>query len=126
MDNKTIANPHVHYGAQKSATRLFLLQRLTGAVNILFVLFLVWMAVRLAGTERTEMLDVLGNPVVAILFSLLIANVCVHMRNGMNEVIEDYVHDSRLVSLSRLLNIFFALAVGIVAIGSLLKLAFGG
>jgi succinate dehydrogenase / fumarate reductase membrane anchor subunit len=126
MDSKTISNPHNHYGDPKAATRHFIVQRLTGALNVLFMLFLIWVVTRLAGAERAEMVTVVGHPVVAIILGLLIINVSIHMRIGMGEVIDDYVHDERLHSLSMLLNNFFALAVALLTVAALLKLAFGG
>jgi succinate dehydrogenase / fumarate reductase membrane anchor subunit len=126
MDSKTISNPHTHYGDPKAATRHFIVQRLTGALNVLFMLFLIWVVTRLAGAERAEMVAVVGHPVVAIILGLLIINVCIHMRIGMGEIIDDYVHDARLHSLSKLLNNFFALAVALLTVAALLKLAFGG
>jgi succinate dehydrogenase / fumarate reductase membrane anchor subunit len=126
MDNKTISNPHNHYGDAKAATRHFITQRISGALLAIYTIFFIWLVVSLAGAGRAEMVALVGNPIVAFLTGLMIVIVCVHMRIGMLEIIEDYVHDPRLNSLSILLNNFFALAVALVAIAALVKLAIGG
>lgn len=126
VEKSRIAEPHIHYGNPKSATRHFIVQRLTGALNIAFLIFFIWLVVRLAGSERAEMVGVVGNPIIAIVIALLIANVATHMRIGMCEVIEDYVHDTRLYSLSLTLNTFFAMAITVLAWIALAKIVFWG
>ncbi|MCF1743817.1 succinate dehydrogenase, hydrophobic membrane anchor protein [Paradevosia shaoguanensis] len=126
MDRSVISDPKSHYGSGKLATRHFITQRLTGALNILFTIFFIWLVVSLAGAERAEMLAVVGNPFVAILSALLVVNVCVHMRIGMQEVIEDYVVEPRLHSLTMLLNNLFCLAIALIGVIAIAKIAIWG
>ncbi|MFD1941149.1 succinate dehydrogenase, hydrophobic membrane anchor protein [Paradevosia shaoguanensis] len=126
MDRSVISDPKSHYGSGKLATRHFITQRLTGALNILFTIFFIWLVVNLAGAERAEMLAVVGNPFVAILSALLVVNVCVHMRIGMQEVIEDYVVEPRLHSLTMLLNNLFCLAIALIGVIAIAKIAIWG
>lgn len=126
MDNRTISNPKAHYGSGKAATRHFITQRLTGALAVAFTVFFIWLLVRLAGADRGEMLAVIGNPVVAIITALLIVNVCVHMRIGMLEIIEDYVDDPRLHRLTTLLNTAFCTVIALVGVVAIAKIAFWG
>lgn len=126
IGTKTIADPTSHYGDAKKATRDFALQRLSGGINLVSLIFFAWLVVRIAGTERAEMLAVVGHPLVALLLALGVIVACVHARIGMQEIIEDYVHDARLNSLSLTLNSFVCLAVAAVAVGSLVKLVFWG
>jgi succinate dehydrogenase / fumarate reductase membrane anchor subunit len=125
MDKKTIADPRTHFGSPKAATRDFKLQRLTGAANIALLLFFIWFVVSLAGADRAGMVATVSNPIVAIILILLMVNVTVHMRIGIQEVIEDYVHDARLKQMALLANTVFAIAVAAVAVISILVLAFG-
>ena len=84
IDKASIANPRTHYG--RGGTRQFVVQRVTAALNIAFLIFFSWFVVRLGGADRAQMLDVVRNPMVALVLCLLIVNVCVHMRIGMIEV----------------------------------------
>jgi len=122
-----ISDPKSKYGNAKRSTRDFLLQRLSGASNILFTIFLVFIVVRLAGADRAEVVALLGNPLVGIPFAVLFAIVCFHMRIGMGDgIIEDYIHDQRTHRLTLSLNTFFVLAIGIVGVASILKIVFWG
>lgn len=122
---KVIANPKTKYGNGPASTRHFITQRLTGAINVLFVGLLVFIVVRLAGQDRAEMVALIGNGFVGIPLAVLLAIVTVHMRNGMRDTLEDYF-SGRTYSLYMLLNTMFCLAVGLVGVVSILKLVFWG
>ena len=125
-DKATIADPKTHYGSPQLATRHFMTQRITGALNVLFTVFFVWFVVNLAGADRAQMVGVVRNPFVAIVLALLIVNVCIHMRIGMNEVIEDYIDDHGMNVLWRRLNAAFAILVAAVTVLAVAKIAFWG
>ena len=120
-----IADPTSHYGSPKASTRHFITQRVTGALNVLFTLFLVWLVVNLAGAERAAMVATIANPLVALVLLLLIVNVVIHMRNGMRDVIEDYF-EGELNRLALAANTGFALLVALIALGSIAKIVFWG
>jgi succinate dehydrogenase / fumarate reductase membrane anchor subunit len=126
IDKRLIADPQVHYGSPKAATRAFTLQRLTAALNVLFLVFLVWLVVNLAGAERAQMLATVRNPFVAIVLALLIVNVTLHMRIGMREIIEDYMDEGRVNRLAMLLNDIFALAICLIGLISVATIVFWG
>jgi succinate dehydrogenase / fumarate reductase membrane anchor subunit len=126
IDKKIIADPESRYGSARGATRHFMVQRLTGMANVLFLLFFVWFVVRLAGAERAEMVAVVAHPLVALVLSLLVVNVVAHMRIGMREVIEDYMDEGRVNRFSLLCNDMFALGVALLALGSIAKIVFWG
>ena len=121
-DKGAIANPATHYG--QGGTRLFMTQRITGALNVLFTIFFVWFVVRLAGADRASLLATVRNPLVAIVLGLLIINVCVHMRIGMHEVIEDYVDEGPANHTLNRLNTAFAIVVAVLTILSIAKILF--
>ncbi|WP_297104110.1 succinate dehydrogenase, hydrophobic membrane anchor protein [uncultured Devosia sp.] len=125
INTQTIANPKSHYGDAKAATRHFITQRTTGAINILFLLLLLFVVVRLAGQDRADVVALLGNWWLGIPFAALIAIAAVHMRNGMRDTLEDYVHGS-LYRLAMLLNTLFCLAVALLGAGAVLKIVFWG
>jgi succinate dehydrogenase / fumarate reductase membrane anchor subunit len=126
ISHKVIADPKTRYGDGRSATRHLIVQRITGALNILFTAYLVWLVVNLAGADRAAMVAAIQNPWAWAPLVLLLLNVPVHMRIGMREIIEDYVHDPRLNRFSLMLNTSFALLISVIGIGSVLKIVFWG
>jgi succinate dehydrogenase / fumarate reductase, membrane anchor subunit len=126
IDKRVIADPHAHYGSGKAATRGFTWQRITGALNIAFLAFLIFLVVQAANATYAEFVSLLRNPFVGIGVALLIVNVCTHMRIGMREIIEDYLDEGRVNRLGLLLNDLFALLIGLVGVGSVIKIVFWG
>jgi succinate dehydrogenase / fumarate reductase membrane anchor subunit len=126
IDRAAIENPKTHYGSGKKSTRHFVWQRVTGALNVLFTIFFVWFVVRLAGADRADMVGVVRNPFVAIVLALLIVNVCIHMRIGMNESIEDYIEEGPANRLALVANTAFAVVVALLTVISIAKIVFWG
>ncbi|UXN74560.1 succinate dehydrogenase, hydrophobic membrane anchor protein [Devosia sp. A8/3-2] len=120
-----IADPKTKYGDAKASTRHFITQRVTGAINVLFIGLLVFIVVRSAGQDRADMVALIGNGFIGIPFAVLLAIVTVHMRNGMRDTLEDYLSGATY-RLAMLLNTLFCLAVGLAGVVSILKLVFWG
>lgn len=121
----SIANPKAHYGDAKASTRHFITQRVTGLINVVFLGLLLFIVVRLAGQDRADMVSVIGNAFVGVPLALLIAIAAIHMRNGMRDTLEDYLHGS-IYRLAMLLNTLFCLIVGLAGAGAVLKIVFWG
>ncbi|WP_415155837.1 succinate dehydrogenase, hydrophobic membrane anchor protein [Maritalea sp.] len=113
-------------GSAKEGTGHFWTQRMTAVANVPLMLFLVWLVVSLIGADRAQMVATFSNPVITAFTILTIVSASIHMRLGLQVVIEDYVQaeGSKLVLI--LLNTFFSYGVAAVAVVSLLKLSFGG
>lgn len=113
-------------GSAKEGTDHFWKQRLTAIANVPLVLFFVWLLVSLNGASHAEVVATLSNPFIALCMLAVIFSVCLHMKLGMQIVIEDYVHsEGRKVALV-ILNIFFCVSVGLISAFAVLKLGFGG
>ncbi|HEX2256769.1 MAG TPA: succinate dehydrogenase, hydrophobic membrane anchor protein [Afifellaceae bacterium] len=113
-------------GAGRSGTGHFIAQRLTSIAGIILGIAFVILIVALAGSPYEEARGVLASPLVAILLLATIINTIVHMRIGMQVIIEDYVH-GELAKFAMLAgNWIVAWAIGLTAIFAVLKLAFGG
>ena len=112
-------------GAAKSGTEHFWRQRLTAVANVPLTIAFVLILVSLLRSNHAAAAQILGSPLVAIIMLLFIASITIHMRIGMQVVIEDYVHDElpRLILL--MANTFFSLAVALASAYGVLKLSFG-
>jgi succinate dehydrogenase / fumarate reductase, membrane anchor subunit len=112
-------------GSAKSGTQHFWLQRLTGVAMVPLTVAFVLTVIYLARASQATAIATLGSPLIAILFYLFIITGIIHMRAGMQVIIEDYVHDDALKIAAVMANTFFALLMGAACIFALLKLNFG-
>ena len=113
-------------GSAKEGTDHFWVQRLTAASNLVLVGFLIFLLVRLAGADYATVKAALARPQNAIPMLLLVLSGIVHMRLGMQTIIEDYVHAPGRRIAATMLNSFFAAGVAITCVFAVLKLSFGG
>ena len=111
-------------GSAKSGTEHFWMQRVTAIANVPLVIFLMWFIISHLGAARDDVLASIRHPLVAIFLVLSFASILMHMRLGLQMVIEDYVHGSaKFVAL--LINNFFALFLFVTAAYAILKMSFG-
>jgi succinate dehydrogenase / fumarate reductase, membrane anchor subunit len=113
-------------GSAKSGTGHFWLQRVTAVANVLLTIAFLFVVISLIGKPYPAAVATLANPLVAILMLLFVVSGAVHMRLGMQVIIEDYIHSEGLKILAVMANTFFAIAVGAACAFALLKLSFGG
>ena len=112
-------------GSAKEGTDHFWRQRVTSVAGLLLLPFVLWLVLAVTGADYEAVRRILGNPVVAILLLLFIVTSVVHMRIGMQVIIEDYVHaDGAKVALL-MLNTFFSILVGLACVFAVLRLSFG-
>lgn len=112
-------------GAAHHGTEHFWLQRVTAAANALLLVVLIGIVVTLVGRSHATVIATLSKPLIAVLLVAAVISVAIHMRLGMQIIIEDYVHTPvRKVTLL-LLNTFFAWGVGLSCVYAVLKISFG-
>lgn len=113
-------------GSAKSGTGHFWLQRVTAVANVILTIGFLCVVLSLIGKPHGAAIATLAKPQVAILMLLFVVSGAVHMRLGMQVVIEDYIHHEGLKILAVMANTFFAIAVGAACAFALLKISFGG
>jgi len=114
-----------HLGSAKEGADHFWLQRVTGAANLLLVVALAGIVLSAAGADYATARKMVASPLVALPLLLLIVSGCVHMRAGMQVIIEDYVHGEGAKIVLLVLNTFFSIVIGAASILAVLKLSFG-
>ena len=115
-----------YLGSAHGGTQDFWRQRLTGAAGLVLVLLAAGIIAAAAGRPYPEAAHIVGSPLSAAVFVLLFLVIAVHMRIGMQVIVEDYVHSEGLKVLALVASTFFTVAVAATAILAILKLAFGG
>ena len=112
-------------GSAKSGTEHFGQQRLTAMANIPLTIGFVVVVASLMGRNHAAVVQILGSPFVAVLMLLFILSATIHMRIGMQVIIEDYVHDDFAKFTLLIANSFFAIVVALTSAFAILKLSFG-
>jgi succinate dehydrogenase / fumarate reductase, membrane anchor subunit len=115
-----------YLGSAHGGTQDFWRQRLTGAAGIVLALLAAGIIAAAAGRPYPEAAHIVGSPLAAAVFVLLFAVTAVHMRIGMQVIIEDYITTPGLKVVALAANTFFSYAVAAVAIVAVLRLAAGG
>ena len=112
-------------GSAKEGADHFWTQRVTAVANLFLVLFVVWLLVSLVGADYATVKASLGHPVNAFGLGLLAISGAIHMRLGMQVIIEDYVHGELGKIVLVMLNTFFAILIGAACLFAVAKLSFG-
>lgn len=110
-------------GASGHGVEHWWLQRVTAVANIPLIISFVIIVAALAGSSYAEAINLISHPLVAIILGLAVISVCLHMRLGMQVIIEDYVHDSRLRLLALIANTFYAAIVAVACLYAILKIS---
>lgn len=113
-------------GAAGHGPAEFWRNRVTSVALIPLSLFAVWLVISTLGDGFEATRATLAHPIVAILLALFVVISLDHMRQGMIEIIDDYVHTHGLKITLLMLNTFFTILIGGASIFALLKIAFGG
>lgn len=126
-DRRSIRTPLARVrglGSAEHGTETFMLERLTSAALLILVIYIVAVVIRLSGEPRDVVIRVVGSIYVApALIAFILVN-CVHMRLGMQSIIEDYCHATVLKSVLLIANWLFCWAVALASFFAVLVISF--
>ena len=125
MSMRTPLKTARNLGSAKDGTDHFWKQRVTGVANIFLGLFLVWLIASLLGADHASVKARLANPLMSLALLATVVSGSVHMRLGMQTIIEDYVNGEAMKIVLLMLNTFFAALIALASIFAVLKLSFG-
>lgn len=112
-------------GSAREGSEHFWMQRVTAVANMFLSVAFIALVASLVGADYATVRATIANPLVAIMLLLLVLSVTYHMRLGMQVVIEDYISKEGTKIVLIMLNMFFAVAVGLACIYAILKISFG-
>ena len=112
-------------GPAHRGTETFWRQRVTAVANIPLVIFLILSIVAHIGADYAAVRAYLAQPAVAVAMLALVMSAAIHMRIGLKEIIEDYVHGEGAKVAALLLATFFAFGVALACTLALLKISLG-
>jgi succinate dehydrogenase / fumarate reductase membrane anchor subunit len=125
MSMRTPLGRVLGFGSAKSGTEDFWLQRLTAIASIPLTIAGLVLVISLTGHSYAGVKQTIASPLVAVLLMLFILANALHMKIGVQIVIEDYVYDKNTKLTLLMLNIFFAWAIGLACFYAILKISFG-
>ncbi|MDO1584021.1 succinate dehydrogenase, hydrophobic membrane anchor protein [Rhizobium oryzicola] len=126
MDMRTPLGKVRGLGSAKSGTEHFWKVRTTSVALVPLLLFYVVFLVIYAGKPYADVISALSNPFIATINALTIIASIVHMKLGMEEIVQDYIHSEVTKVVLLMLNSFFSYVIGGLCLIAALKIAFVG
>ncbi|SDM52152.1 succinate dehydrogenase / fumarate reductase membrane anchor subunit [Methylobacterium phyllostachyos] len=101
------------------------LQRITAVTNTVLMLAFVVIIANMAGRSYADAVHIVANPFVSIILILALLSVTLHMRIGMQVIIEDYVHAQATKIAAVFANNVYAVLVAVACLYAVLRIGFG-
>jgi succinate dehydrogenase / fumarate reductase membrane anchor subunit len=112
-------------GSAKTGTSHFWLQRMTAVANIPLTIAFVAIVLVLARRDYAQAMALVSQPLVALLLIGFMLSAVIHMRLGMQVIIEDYVPEEGTKVVALIANTFFTGVIGIACVWAIAKVSFG-
>ncbi|MCF6273904.1 MAG: succinate dehydrogenase, hydrophobic membrane anchor protein [Rhodobacteraceae bacterium] len=113
-------------GSAKDGTVEWWKQRVAAVALIPLVFLFVVPLLRAVGSDFNTVREIYQSPFNAITGILFFIVIMSHLRQGLQEVIVDYVHGKATMTISLLANTMFTTLIGITGVFSIAKIAFSG
>ena len=112
-------------GSARSGTGHFWLQRVTALANIPLTIGFLCVVYAALGKDVAAARAVLARPFDAFIVALFVISGAIHMRLGMQVIIEDYVHSEGRKLALLALNTLFAFGIAAACVFAVFKLTLG-
>ena len=113
-------------GAAKHGVGHWISQRVTAVAMVPLGLWALYSGLTLSRLGFDGAQAWMHSPLNAVLAILLVVAAFLHMKIGMQEVIEDYIHKTSTKTVLLLLNLFVPILGGVLAVFCILKIALIG
>ncbi|MBR0557048.1 succinate dehydrogenase, hydrophobic membrane anchor protein [Ciceribacter sp. L1K23] len=122
---KTALGRVLGLGSAKSGTDEFVKDRIRSVFLLALTPYMVGVGVWLAGRPYADVVTGLSSPFVSLPLGLFIIMGILHMRLGMQTIIEDYIHGAGWKFALTILNTAFCVGLGVATLFAVLRLALG-
>lgn len=113
-------------GSAKGGASHWATERLISLATLPLYVWLVVALLRLPDLGHGTVVNWLASPLNAVMMILLTVTTFVHLKQGMQVVLDDYVHDEGTRVLTNIGLVFLSVAGGAAATFAVLQIAFRG
>lgn len=110
-------------GSAKDGTGHWIIQRITAIALTFLSIYVVGLLLSMIGDDYASVRARVADPVHATLLTAFVIAMFWHAKLGMQVIIEDYVHEPVLATLSHLANIFFCALAAIAGVLAIVRIA---
>lgn len=120
---KTALGRVLGLGSARSGTDDFVKDRIRAVFLLILTPYVIGVGIWLAGRPHAEVVEGLSSPFVSLPLGIYLLLAILHMRLGMQTIIEDYIHHTGLKLALTLLNLALCGLLAVAILFSILKLA---
>lgn len=124
MSYRTDRSRVIGLGSAKEGTGHWWSQRISSLALVPLTLLFIFPFVRSLGADHADVLATYAHPFNAIVAILFIITAFAHIQQGLQVVIEDYVHDKPIRTAALLANTLLCWAFGLTGVFAVAKIAF--